>query len=155
VSLPQRVAVVNALEGPAVFVSIHFNQGAGSRTSGVETFFALDKALSANEWTWVGIFSQAPQNGACEDLAAKIQAAVVAKTGARNRGALARDLYVIRHTRVPAILIEGGFISSKEEKARLGKDEYADQLAEGIADGVNAWYFSRKKGFSAPLAEAR
>lgn len=154
VSLADRVAVANELEVPSVFISIHFNQGNTSRMNGVETFYALFKAPLSADWTWVGLFDTVQQQDfSDETLAAEVQGAVVAKTGARNRGALPRDLYVTRKTRVPAILIEGGFITSTKEKERLASDEYAEQLAQGIAEGVEKWYLARPKPNLAPLAE--
>ncbi len=157
VSLGDRVAVANILEGSAVFISIHFNQGSGGGVNGIETFYATFKTPPARDWTWVGFFSHTKELDSGENLAADIQSAVIAKTGARDRGIRPRDLYVTRNSRVPAILIEGGFITNPMESQLLRNEDYADRLAEGIAEGVDEWVQGQPpppKIAPAPLANA-
>ena len=40
------------------------------------------------------------------------------------------------HTKVPAILVEGGYVSNKEEGAKIHTPEYRQSLAEAIAGGL-------------------
>ena len=47
---------------------------------------------------------------------------------------------VLRTGRAPAILVECGFITNPEEEARLQEKDYQKQLAEAIADGLEAWW---------------
>ena len=44
---------------------------------------------------------------------------------------------------MPAILVEGGFISNPQERALLKDPEYLEKIARGIADGVDS-YFKKK-----------
>ena len=144
VPLSERAQIANRVKGPAVFVSIHFNQGSERDIAGIETFYADNKVPLAEDWTWIGFFSRAEPLDTGENLAAEVQNAVVLKTGARDRGIRARHLYVTRHTRLPAILVEGGFITNKLESHLLNEDHYADTLASGIADGIEAWWRRQK-----------
>ncbi len=144
VPLPDRAAIANRVKGPALFVSIHFNQGNGRDTAGIETFYADNKAPPPNDWTWVGFFTRSEPADLGEDLAAEVQYAVVLKTGARDRGIRARHLYVTRHTRCPAILVEGGFLSNRMESHLLNDADYAESLASGIADGIATWCKTRR-----------
>lgn len=48
--------------------------------------------------------------------------------------------YVLRYTNVPAILVETGFLSNKQEAKDMMKDEWRDKMAEGIANGIIAAY---------------
>lgn len=155
VSLADRSDIANRIKGPAIFVSIHFNQGGDRGTTGVETFYAADKVPPPNDWTWVGLFSRSEPLDTGENLAAEVQYAVVLKTGARDRGIRARHLYVTRHTRIPAILVEGGFISNPMESHLLGDDDYASNLAEGIANGITEWCRTQHKPLPLPLAQKR
>jgi len=155
VSLSERSNIANRVKGPAIFVSIHFNQGSGKDIAGIETFYADTKVPSANDWTWVGFFSRAEPLDSGEELAAEVQYAVVRKTGARDRGIRARHLYVTRHTRLPAILVEGGFISNRMESHLLSDDDYANSLVEGIADGIESWWRLRHKAVPPALAQKR
>ncbi len=63
-------------------------------------------------------------------------ASVVLRMQEVNRGIKSRNLFVVRHTRMPAILVEGGFLSNKIENQLLRNDGYRDRLAQGIAVGV-------------------
>lgn len=155
VPLPERAAIANRVKGPALFISIHFNQGSGRDTEGIETFYADSKVPPSDDWTWVGFFSRSEPPDSGEDLAAQVQYAVVLKTGARDRGIRARHLYVTRHTRIPAILVEGGFISNRMESHLLSDEEYANSLAAGIADGVETWWRAHHKPVPPPLAQKR
>lgn len=155
VPLPERAAIANRVKGPAVFVSIHFNQGSGRDIAGIETFYADSKVPPAEDWTWVGFFSRPEPPDSGEELAAQVQIAAVLKTGARDRGIRARHLYVTRHTRLPAILVEGGFITNRMESTLLGENQYADRLAGGIADGIETWWKARHKPAPSPLVLKR
>ncbi len=156
VALEERVATANRQEGATLFVSLHFNQAGGKGINGIETFYATNKKLRPIQpkgWKWIGFFNP-PESPDCgEYLAADVQSAVVAKTGARNRGIRARNLYVIRRTRGPAILIEGGFMSNTMEGYLLGSPDYMNRLAEGITDGIEAWWRMQPRKLSLPLAE--
>lgn len=74
--------------------------------------------------------------GASKELAQCILDAVVSGTDAKNNGLIVRgDLTGFNWSKVPAVLIECGFLSNPEEKAKLHNPEYRDKLAEGIAEG--------------------
>ncbi|MCX6966971.1 MAG: N-acetylmuramoyl-L-alanine amidase [Verrucomicrobia bacterium] len=154
IPLSERAQIANRVQGDAVFVSIHFNQGSGREIAGIETFYADNKVPIASDWTWLGLFSNAEPLDMGENLAAEVQYAVILKTGARDRGIRARHLYVTRHTRLPAVLVEGGFITNRMESHLLNEEHYAETLAAGIADGIEAWCRSRQKTVPPTLAQA-
>ena len=45
---------------------------------------------------------------------------------------------MIRETKMPAILVEGGFLTHPEERKRLRQRVYIDKLAKGIDEGIDA-----------------
>jgi N-acetylmuramoyl-L-alanine amidase len=47
--------------------------------------------------------------------------------------------YVLAGARMPAVLVEVGFVSHPEESRRLASAEYQEQVARAIAEGVAAW----------------
>lgn len=150
VSLGNRAKMGNEYED-ALFVSIHFNHDRDSSSTGIESFYARQKISPEAAWTWIGIFSTSEtslDNG--ENLAGAIQAAISARTDARNRGIRARDLYVVRHVKCPAVLIEGGFLSNPLEAQLLANESYRERIAVGIAEGVMGYQKSRPR--SAPEA---
>jgi len=144
ISLEERSTIANRYDN-AVFVSIHFNHAPDHASTGVETFYATEKVLPDAAWTWVGLFNKpdtAPlDNG--ETLAGFIQAALVLRTDAINRGIKKRELYVVRHTRCPAVLVEGGFINNPLEAQLISNDGYRERLARAIAEGIMSYQKTR------------
>lgn len=137
-TLPERTAMGNQVEN-SYFLSLHFNNSKYSTATGVETYYATEKVAPEGAWTWVGYFgkpaaSTGADNG--ETLAGYVQTALINRTESGNRGIKARELYVVRHTRAPAILIEAGFLSNPFDARLLAASEYRDRLAAAIVEGV-------------------
>ena len=57
-------------------------------------------------------------------------------SGLRGRGVKSKDLAVLRETAMPAVLVELGFISSDNDRAKLVSDEWQERAAEAIASGI-------------------
>jgi N-acetylmuramoyl-L-alanine amidase len=146
VSLAERAAMANRVEN-ALYISLHFNHASPSASTGVETFYASSKVAPESAWTWIGFFNKAEpvvsDNG--ETLAGFIQASLVMRTDATNRGIKGRELYVVRHTRCPAVLVEAGFISNPLEARLIANPEYRDRLARAIAEGVMSYQKTRPR----------
>lgn len=69
--------------------------------------------------------------------------AMVEATGAKKRGVYLRDTYTMNNwSIVPCILVECGFMSNPEEDEKLNNPEYQDLLAQGMMEGIAA-YFER------------
>ncbi len=150
-SLSERAAIANKIDN-AIFLSIHFNHSTDSSATGVETFYATAKVPPESAWTWIGFFSkpEPPPSDTGEDLAGYIQASLVTRTDAANRGIKARELYVVRHTRCPAVLVEGGFINNPLDARLISNTEYRDRLAKAIAEGVMTYQKSRPRPVQPP-----
>lgn len=71
-----------------------------------------------------------------------------------NRGIKHENLKVLRHYFAPSVLIELGFLSNSSDSRRLEKKVFKDQMAIGIAAGIEAYFEQRERsgGISAPLA---
>src|SRR5436190_7976510 len=155
-TLEERASIANRLEN-AIFVSIHFNHAPDHSSTGVETFYASQKIPPEVEWTWIGFFNKpeiaAPDNG--ETLAGFIQAALVMRTDAVNRGIKGRELYVVRHTRCPAVLVEGGFINNPLEAQLISNDSYRDRLARAISEGIMSYQKTRPHPTAPPAKLAQ
>ena len=134
------------------FHNVQFNHSTDSSATGVETFYATAKVPPESAWTWIGLFSKPEpvtgDNG--EDLAGYIQTSLVTRTDAANRGIKARELYVVRHTRCPAVLVEGGFINNPLEARLVGNADYRDRLASAIAEGVMTYQKNRARPVTPP-----
>ena len=119
VTLPDRCNISNR-QSKAVFVSIHFNGAPNYNASGIETYYyrGRDSAL----------------------LAERILRKVVSSTGSLARRVRPRPLYVLRHSRFPAVLCELGFLTNRDEARRIGTSAYRQRLAEAVASAIVARY---------------
>jgi N-acetylmuramoyl-L-alanine amidase len=61
---------------------------------------------------------------------------MMSKVRVVNRGVKFARFYVIRNTKCPSILVEGGFVSNANERGRMKSGWFRQALAEGIANGV-------------------
>ena len=116
VSLPERVAIANRQRN-AVFVSIHFNSARREGACGVETYYHSRKSAR---------------------LAHKIHARMVRASRSEDRRVRQRGFYVLRKTRIPAVLLECGFLTNRQEAARFMQPAHRQRMAEAIAAGILA-----------------
>lgn len=121
VSLPQRAKLGNRYKN-AIFVSIHFNYTWKQHVSGLETFYYGAQG---------------------KRLAQLVQKSLVRKTRTVDRSAKFARFYVIRNSKLPAILVEGGFVSNKSERNRMKSAWFRESVARGIADGIQRYRRSR------------
>jgi N-acetylmuramoyl-L-alanine amidase len=139
VSLADRAAVANRVKN-SIFVSIHFNEGNKPVATGVETYYAAHQISTGSVLaSWLPFLSRPPSNAPkpeSQSLAGFIQEAVVARTRCVDRGTQAKQFFVIANVTSPAVLIEGGFLTNKDDVSKLASEDYRDQLAAAIADGI-------------------
>src|SRR5881394_1157887 len=139
VSLADRAAFGNRVRD-SIFVSIHFNEDNKPVASGVETYYAPHQIASASALASLLPFLAQPPSDSpkpeSQSLAGFIQEALVARTRSVDRGTQAKQFFVIANVTSPAVLIEGGFITNKNELLKLASEDYRDQLAAAVADGV-------------------
>ena len=118
-SLAARVNDANSW-GADIFISLHANASENSSASGQEAF----------------VYST---SSPAYPLAQNILTQLNLSTGLRNRGVTARtNLYVLRRTRMPATLVELGFITNQRDADLMANSP--ELFAEGVANGVLAYY---------------
>ena len=106
-SLSQRAKLANN-KNADMFLCVHINSASAS-AHGTETLWSKSRNSATQK---KGLTSKT--------LATAMQSAAVAATGFTNRGLVDRpNLYVLKHTNMPACLIEYGFISNRKESARM------------------------------------
>ena len=116
--LPPRVAFANNSNAD-IFVSIHANASRGKRRdiNGLETFYFRG---------WRGRL-----------LAKKIQKQILrVSPGSPDRGVKQGRFYVIKNTRMPAVLVEIGFLTGRLDSRRLDKTTHRKRIAYAIAKGI-------------------
>lgn len=116
VTLGNRVAIANSYRN-GIFVCIHFNSARRSGASGIETYFYSRESLT---------------------LASAIHYNVAGGAPSSNRGVRRRGFYVLRNTRIPAVLVECGFLTNPTEARYALNSTYRQKLAEEIARGIGS-----------------
>jgi N-acetylmuramoyl-L-alanine amidase len=72
-------------------------------------------------------------------LAQTLEKATIPVAGTSDDGPKHENFYVIRHTTMPAVLIETAFISNAHDATLLGTPAFLQNMAQGIANGVKAY----------------
>lgn len=140
IDLPSRPALA-AKRRADLFISLHFNSaGANNKNArGVETYcLTLPGAPSTNGGgdSLPGALPGNRHDGFNLLLAYHIQKAMVAKTGADDRGVRRARFAVLRDASVPAVLVEGGFMTNPGEAKRIAEPGYRRTLARAITNAV-------------------
>lgn len=148
VSLSDRAKLINRAED-AIVVSIHFNDGPHPEISGIETYFAPQQAAGGTTMaSWLPFLQRIAStqpNVQSQSLAQFIQLQLVAHTQAVNRGTKAQQFYVLANVRHPAVLVEGGFLTNRNEIGKLADANYREQLAVAISNGILNYRETLKK----------
>ena len=125
--------------GADMLLSIHFNSGGRGVARGIETYYYQSQADIPSK------INQANHNNPerlekSKKLALKVQQNLLYQTGASDRGVKRASFAVLRETSIPSILVELGFLDNPEELSKIRTSEYQDRLANGIVDGIIAYY---------------
>lgn len=115
--LQARVNVANGNRADA-FISIHINSFSNPNVGGIATYY----------------FDGSDQS---KKLASAVQGQIAEHSGFNgDRGIQPGNLYVLRHSLMPSILVELGFISNPKEEEHLKemstRQEFANELAKGL-----------------------
>lgn len=128
VELADRTAMSNQLK-PNLFVSIHMNASNNTKADGIETFY----------------FSA--QGG---KIARAIFHSLVHRLGALPRYVHKRNLYVCKGNRVPATLVEVGYMTNPKKRKKLVNPRYQKQVAVAIAEAVVKYVHVERSGQGRP-----
>jgi N-acetylmuramoyl-L-alanine amidase len=118
--LRARTDAANAA-GVDIFVSIHNNAMSDRAGTGTETFHYYYSSAASRV------------------LASAVQAKLVAALGLKDRGVKTAGFYVLRHTRMPAILVEGGFLTNAGDVLMLADPNVRQAIAEAVGRGIAAY----------------
>ena len=116
--------------GANAYISIHANaygSGGWNNVGGIETF----TYPTASRQSFV--------------LAKLVQDQLVKATKRNDRGIKTANFHVLRETSMPAILVECGFMTNKEEASLLKSDAYRKTCASAIVKGLAAMYGLKKR----------
>jgi N-acetylmuramoyl-L-alanine amidase len=163
VPLSQRTALANSVGGD-LFISIHANAAANKKASGIIAFFLADakndeaRATASLENSSIRFENLQDQEHyhtdldftlrdmvqseflrESADLAEVVHRMMSKTTGLRTRGVDQAGFFVLDKAYMPAILLETGFISNKDDEKRLRSDDFQRETAQAIFDAIVAF----------------
>ncbi len=139
--LEERAQVANDT-GDAIFVSVHFNSETnGTSANGFEVYAMTPRgAASTGDFTVTADqFKVMPGNDfddASLALATGVQHSLLGHLPEFDRGVRRARFAVLRLTRAPAILIEGGFLTNAPDGQRINDPAWRQKFSSAIAEGV-------------------
>ncbi len=159
ISLEERTAIAESVEGD-VFVSIHANAARRRSVSGIETYYlnenherhSLNVAARENgiPRSQVNVLQHTLARLHMEEimphsqrLARLVQERMVNGLPRRKRpddlGVKKGPFYVLFLSNMPSILIESGFLTNRDDAARLRDPAYVQELSLQIAEGLTRY----------------
>ncbi|WP_340009749.1 N-acetylmuramoyl-L-alanine amidase family protein [Paenibacillus sp. FSL K6-0276] len=119
-TLQDRSKLANNVKAD-LFISIHANsiaEGSKSNPSGTETYYTRKESLQ---------------------FAQTVHKYLVAATGLSDRGVRQSSLHVTRETKMPAILLECGYLSNTKDEALLFTADFQDKVANSVVLGIKEY----------------
>ena len=160
--LAERTAIANR-EKADLFISIHCNASLKSRTKGFEIYFLSDKAsdeeaqaVANMENAVMALEERTEERNELSSIlwslamnefmneSSEICSLVSSEVDRRlrtvdNRGVKQAGFTVLRGAKMPAILVEVGFISNRSEERKLKSSKFQKNLVESVCVGVEKY----------------
>ncbi len=128
VELGRRAEIANRAQGD-IFISIHSNSTLSPSVRGLETYYCPSPTHNIS-----GLVAASRQ------LAQNLQNNLVAGTSLQSRGVKEARFVVLRDVKMPAALVEVGFLSNPEEEKLLGSTTFQQRAASAIVKGIEAYF---------------
>jgi len=173
VPLEVRAQIANATRD-SIFVSLHFNAtDRDPMATGFEIYSLTPRGAPSTYEDWLTQMSINVQNGteadaASVELSSCIYHSLLGQIGEFDRGIKRARFAVLRLTKIPAVLIEGGFLTERGESRLIANPEWRKKLADAICSGIDGYralanskkpplvvadYRRQKPGAAAPAKE--
>ena len=144
VPLEVRAQIANKARD-SIFVSIHFNASNDDRNAtGFEIFSFTPRGAPSTSDSAVAPSALSTQPGSAVDaqslaLSACIYHSLLGHIPEYDRGIKRARFAVLRLTKVPAVLVEGGFLTEQGECKLIAQKEWRAKLAHAISVGIESY----------------
>ena len=156
IPLSRRPAIANHLPAD-LFISVHVNANRRPSVSGIEVYYPRQSIVTeATAWPpqvqeedvamatptirqvlWDLTLSHARAHAV--KVASSICRSMRTRLGTYCRGVKGARFVVLREAWMPAVLVEVGYVTNRNEASQLPDASYRQAIAQGIADGVLAY----------------
>lgn len=125
IDLRRRAQIVNNSDAD-LFISVHLNAIPSPRWRGAQSFYN-------------------PKSDENEKLASFLQDSFRAQLGNTDRSAKElNSVFLLNQAKIPAALVEVGFLSNPEESQLLQSTSYQKKIAGSIYNGISRYYTNEK-----------
>ncbi len=124
ISLDKRAYLANRFKA-GIYVSIHYNSCSNPAIDGIEIYYHNQPGSK--------------KTVASKRLAQNVLQQMLIKTKAHSRGVKRANFLVLRETKMPAVLVEAGFLTNAKERGKINQRQYLFIIARGIANGINSF----------------
>lgn len=121
--MKERLKIINS-NPDAIFVSIHLNKFTTSSAKGTQVFYS-------------------PNNEKSKELAQSIQSTVINHLQQENSRVIKKgdkSIYLLKNAKIPAVIVECGFLSNQQELSLLKQEDYQKQIAFCVYCGILDYY---------------
>jgi N-acetylmuramoyl-L-alanine amidase len=144
IDLPERPDIARRRKAD-LFISLHWNSAGSVRrdVKGVETYCLTPAGApstnAGHDLTGAELKTGNRNNDKNLFLAYELQKSLVKSLGLEDRGLRRARFAVLSDAEMPAVLIEGGFMSHPTESRRIYDPVYRQKMAKSIVDGITAY----------------
>jgi N-acetylmuramoyl-L-alanine amidase len=133
-TLDQRTTAANKWDAD-ILISIHINAAAAESANGFETFVYLSTSTRTKTFQNV------------------LHRSILKRINMEDRGQKAKNLHMLRDSRMTAVLTECGFISNTGDSNKMKQAAWKENVARGHAEGIAEFLGLKKKAAPAAPAE--
>ncbi|MDO5479761.1 MAG: N-acetylmuramoyl-L-alanine amidase [Clostridia bacterium] len=117
-----RERIING-SGADIFISIHMNSFSDSSVSGAQVFYSANRDESS-------VLAEC----------IRLHLIPIYEKNDRILKEAPKSIYLMNKAKIPACLLECGFLSNVENEALLMSDDYQEKIAEAIASGIDDYF---------------
>lgn len=140
IPLHMRARIANATKD-SIFVSLHFNGASNREASGFEIFSLTPRGAPSTDddalaLHFVNMQAGSPVDAQSFALSSTVFHSMLGHLPEVDRGIKRARFAVLRHTKIPAILVEGGFLTETDNSKRVADPAWREKFAEALSVGI-------------------